>query len=85
MKNSTPKENIETKIYNNDGILRYCNKRIDEIKAYIDGGKMKNGRLFRLFELRDLNKLLDDLKKGKERIIKFKIELQNQLKKEKIK
>lgn len=82
MSTNTTRGIIEGRIYANDRILQCFNGRINSIRAYIDGGKFRNGRLFRPFELRDLNKLLDGLEKGRERVTKFATKLQKNIKEE---
>lgn len=84
MKANVVKEIVEAKVYEGNKILGYYNRRIAFIEAYINGGKFKDGkpydgRPFRPFELRDLNKLLNDLKNGKERVTKFITKLQKTL------
>lgn len=79
------KKEIEEKIYNNNKILEWYIRKMESTKTYIAGGKFKdgkpyNGRPFRPFELRNLNKLLDDYKEGKERVVKFIEKLEKNLK-----
>lgn len=74
------KEKIQDKIYINNQILERLNKQIDSIDEQIKSGThIRRKDALRSFEIRDLNKLLSDLKKAKKRVEKLITKLQKLL------
>ena len=74
------KKEIEEKIYNNNRILSHWNKKIEDIERDIELGKDYKGRIFVHYEIKNLKKLIDDMKKAKERTVIWIAELQKKLK-----